>query len=55
MCAQLDLEIIPKRPKKERRPSNLHYFWSKEVHSKKHPKKNKALMFECYNLLAPME
>jgi hypothetical protein len=40
-----------KRPKKKRRPSNFHSFWSKEVHSKKHQKKKKkTLMFECYNL-----
>jgi hypothetical protein len=56
MCAQLDLEVMRKRSKKKKRPSNFHYFWSKEVHSKEHPlQKNKTLMFECYNLLAPME
>jgi hypothetical protein len=44
-----------KRSKKKKRPSNFHEFWSKEVHFKEHPKINKTLMFECYNLLAPME
>jgi hypothetical protein len=39
MYAQLDLEVRFKRSKKERRPSNFHQFWSKEVHTKKHPKK----------------
>jgi hypothetical protein len=41
MFAQLDLVVRCKRPIKKRRLiSNFHYFWSKEVHSKKHPKKN---------------
>jgi hypothetical protein len=39
MCAQLDLEVMCKKDGKKRRPSNFHEFWSKEVHSKKHPKK----------------
>jgi hypothetical protein len=54
MYAQLDLEVRWKRPKKERRSSNFHSFWSKEVHTRKHLQK-KALTFECYNLLDPME
>jgi hypothetical protein len=37
--SQLDLEVRYKRSKKERRPSNYHEFWSKEVHNKKDPKK----------------
>jgi hypothetical protein len=41
MYAQLDLEVRCKRPKKKRRPSNFHSFWSKEVHTKKHPKRRK--------------
>jgi hypothetical protein len=44
-----------KRPQKERRPYNFHQFWSKEVHSRKHPAPKKTLMFECYNFLNPME
>jgi hypothetical protein len=55
MCAQLDLEVRHKTPKKERRPSNFHEFRSKELHSKKHPQKKKTSMLECYNLLDPME
>jgi hypothetical protein len=39
MYAQLDLEVSYKSPKKNRRPSNFDYFWNKEVHSKKSPKK----------------
>jgi hypothetical protein len=55
MCAQLDLEVMRKRPK-ERKKDHLIFinFWSKEVHNKKHPKK-KTLMFECYNLLNSKE
>jgi hypothetical protein len=41
MCAQLDLEVMCKRPKKKIRPYNFHEFWSKEVHTKEHPKKIK--------------
>jgi hypothetical protein len=41
MCIQLDLEVRCKTPKKKRIPSNFHEFWSKEVHSKEHPKKIK--------------
>jgi hypothetical protein len=44
-----------KNPKKMRRPSNFHELWSKEVHTKKYPKKKQTLTFECYNLLDPME
>jgi hypothetical protein len=35
MCAQLDLQVISKRPKKEETPSNFHGFWSEELHSEK--------------------
>jgi hypothetical protein len=28
-----------KRPQKYIRPSKFHQFWSKEVHTRKHPKK----------------
>jgi cephalosporin-C deacetylase-like acetyl esterase len=31
---------------KKKKPADFHQFWSKEVHSKKHPKINKTLMFE---------
>jgi hypothetical protein len=55
MCTQLVLEVPYKRPKKKEIPSSFHEFRSEEVHSEKHPKKNKKLMFECYNLLDPME
>jgi hypothetical protein len=55
MYAQLDLEVRCKRPKKKRRLSNSHSFWSKEVHTKKHSKNKNTLLFECYNLLDPME
>jgi hypothetical protein len=43
-----------KKEKKFKKISNFYKFWSKEVHSKKTSKKN-PLMFECYNLLDPME
>jgi hypothetical protein len=55
MCAQLDLEVMSKRFKEKRRISYFHKFWNKEVHNKRTPKKKKSLMFECYNLLDPME
>jgi hypothetical protein len=54
MCAQLDLEVSCKKPKKEKRPSNFYEFHSNEVHNKNHPK-TKTFMFECYNLLDPVE
>jgi hypothetical protein len=46
--------VMQKRPKKERIPSNFHEFWNEEVHCKNFPKKMKALIFECYNLMDPM-
>jgi hypothetical protein len=33
------LEVMCKRPKKKRRPSNYYEFFNKEVHCKKHQKK----------------
>jgi hypothetical protein len=39
MCVQLDLEVICKKPKKERRPSSFYKFWIEEVHSTKDPSK----------------
>jgi hypothetical protein len=39
---------------KKKKPSIFHLFWNKEVHNKEHPGK-KTLMFECYNILDPME
>jgi predicted transcriptional regulator YdeE len=42
-------------PKNKEIPSNYYEFWSKELHSKKHQKKKKTLMFECYDLLDSME
>jgi hypothetical protein len=39
MCARLALEVRCKRHNKKRRPFYFHSFWSKEVHSKKRPKK----------------
>jgi hypothetical protein len=54
MYAQLDLEGRCKRPKKKRRPSNFINFGVKKFTLKNKPKKIK-LMFECYNLLDPME
>jgi hypothetical protein len=45
MYAQLDLEVIYKRLKKEGRPPSFHEFWSKRVHCKIYPK-NKTLIFE---------
>jgi hypothetical protein len=40
MCAQLDLEVIYATPKKKKKLSNFHFFWSKEIQSKEHLKKN---------------
>jgi hypothetical protein len=44
-----------KRPKKEGRPSNFHEFWNEEVHHIKNSPKKKTVMFECYNLMYPVE
>jgi hypothetical protein len=54
MCAQLDLEVISKRPKKIGRSSNFINFGVKKFKIKNTQKK-RTLMFECYNLLDPME
>jgi hypothetical protein len=35
------------------RTSNFHYFFSKELHYKKNPKK-RTFMLECYNLIDPI-
>jgi cephalosporin-C deacetylase-like acetyl esterase len=43
MRAQLNLEMIYKIPKKERRPSDFHEFWSEEMHYKKDLQKRKLL------------
>jgi hypothetical protein len=41
MCAQLDLEVRCKRSENKKRQSSFHSFWSKEVHTKEHPKNKK--------------
>jgi hypothetical protein len=41
MCAQVDLEVMCKRFKNERRLPNFHEFWSKEVHLIKDLQKRK--------------
>jgi hypothetical protein len=41
MYAQLDLEVIHKRPQKEKRPANFHEFQIEEAHCKKDPPKRK--------------
>jgi hypothetical protein len=41
MYIQLDLEVVCKRPKKERRPAYFHEFWSEEVYCIKYPQKRK--------------
>jgi hypothetical protein len=41
---------LQKTQKKEI-PPNYQEFWSIEIHNRKHQKKKKTLMFECYNLL----
>jgi hypothetical protein len=38
MYAQLDLEMMHKKPSRKGVPSNFHNLWSEEVHSKNHPK-----------------
>jgi hypothetical protein len=55
MCALFNLEVRHKRPKQKGITSNLHKFWSQEVQRKKHPKKKKTFVFECHNLMDPME
>jgi hypothetical protein len=52
MYAQLDLEVRCKRPKKKE--DHLIFINFGVKNTKKHPQK-KTLMFECYNLLDPME
>jgi hypothetical protein len=54
MYAQLDLEVMCKRPKNKGTPSNFHGLWSEEVHHKENLPK-KTLMFERYNLMDLME
>jgi hypothetical protein len=41
MCAQIDLEVMCKRPKKNGIPFNFHEFGVKKIHSKKYPPKKK--------------
>jgi hypothetical protein len=48
MCAQLDLEVMCKRPKKRR---ENHLIFINFGVKKRTPKKSKTLMFECYNVL----
>jgi hypothetical protein len=54
MCAQLDLEVMCKRPKKRKDRIIFINFGIKKF-AVENAQKNKTLMFECYNLLAPME
>jgi hypothetical protein len=54
MCAQLDLEVMCKRPKKRKDHIIFINFGIKKF-AVENAQKNKTLMFECYNLLAPME
>jgi hypothetical protein len=54
MCVQLDLELRCKRPKKREDHLIFINFGVKKF-IVKNIQKNKTLMFECYNLLAPME
>jgi hypothetical protein len=42
-----------KKSKKKKKTYDLCYFWSKEIYNRKHPKKEKSLMFEWYNLVDP--
>jgi hypothetical protein len=46
MCAQLGLEVICKRSKKEGISSNYHEFWNEEIHYLKGLQKRRALIFE---------
>jgi hypothetical protein len=54
MCAQLDLEVMAKDPKKREDHLIFINFGVKKF-TIKTSKKNRTLIFECYNLLAPME
>jgi hypothetical protein len=55
MCGQLDLEVRCKRPQKREDHLIFINFRVKKFILKNTRKINKTLMFECYNLLAPME
>jgi hypothetical protein len=54
MCVQLDLSVISRGLQKHGIPFAFLEFWSEEVNYKNYSKK-KSLMFECYNLMDPME
>jgi hypothetical protein len=54
VCAQLNLEVMCKRPKKREDYLIFVNFGVKKF-IVKNTQKSKTLMFECYNLLAPME
>jgi hypothetical protein len=55
MYAQLDLEVRCKRPKKKKDHVIFINFGVKKKFILKNTPKKKALMFECYNFLDPME
>jgi hypothetical protein len=55
MYAQLDLEVRCRRPKKRECHLIFINFGVKKFTVKNTHKKKETLMFECYNLLAPME
>jgi hypothetical protein len=54
MCAQFDLEVMCKRPKKREDHLILINFGVKKF-TVKNTQKNKTLKFECYNLIDPMQ
>jgi hypothetical protein len=54
MCAQLDLEVMAKDPKKREDHLIFINFGVKKF-ILKNTQKKKTLMLECYNLLDPME
>jgi hypothetical protein len=54
MCAQLDLEVMCKRPKKREDHLIFINFGVKHLNVK-NTQKNKTLIFECYNLLDPIK
>jgi hypothetical protein len=54
MCAKLDLEVRCKRPQKKEDHLIFINFDVKKF-TVKNTQKKETLMFECYNLLTPME
>jgi hypothetical protein len=55
MCAQFDLEVSCKRPKKRREEHLILINFGVKKFTIKNTKRKKTLMFECYNFIDPKE